>query len=297
MDTGVRRWYRRLLPGLVAAWLALAGAGCAAVVAGEVVRGVVAGDTRAHLLTSYPVQVDGALGPPEPREHVDSDLLRLRDDRDAHEDAWLLWRTVAPEPWASTIRELRIVTDGTDGDLAAVVPEGEAGWVLELDPADMADRDELEHTLVHELGHVISLAPDQFVEDPGSSAGLVEAAGRCAPSPGLEEGCLAVSAYLAAFITQFWSLDDLRTADGIAASDDPETRAMEVFALDPDRFVSEYAATHPVEDFAESWAAYVLYDWEAEDPTLPWVQKAAFFDEYVTLRAARRAIWEALDIG
>lgn len=286
---------RRLLPGAAAPFVAIAAAGCVVVVAAGLVRGL-AGDPDPVVLATYPVLVDGELGPAGPRAVDDAELLRLRDDRGAHRDAWELWRAVAPQPWETSVWELHVTTDGPDGALAAVVPEGDGGWILELDPADLAEREELEHTLVHELAHLISLASDQFAPDPRPAAGLVEAAERCAPTAGVEEGCLLPTAYLTAFVAQFWTTDDLRAADAITASSDPDRRAAEAFAQASDRFFSEYATTHPVEDFAESWATYVLYEWELEDPAAVWVQKAAFFDEYAALREARREIWASLGI-
>lgn len=136
------------------------------------------------------------------------------------------------------------------------------GWALQSDDgqsftlglnlanakAAFVDRDTevratFEQTIVHEFGHVLSFRASQMDEN---AAGTLQ----------LDEGTLKPDAYLNVFYDKFWkkaypghSVD--------ATSDDEGTR---LYLKAPDAFVSEYAATGPLEDFAESFAWFVSHD-------------------------------------
>jgi hypothetical protein len=68
-----------------------------------------------------------------------------------------------------------------------------------------------------------------------------------------DEGAFAESSYLNRFYQRFWKGHD---ADWSA--DSARDQSSEVYDRHPDSFVTEYAATDPSEDFAESFAWFVL---------------------------------------
>lgn len=250
-------------------------------------------------LARYDVR-DGELTDRRVSVAVPDELVELRDDRARHREAWSLWWGMAPQPWRDDITQLLIATDGVDGIMASVGPvDAELRtWVLHVDPAELDDQEELEETLVHELAHVLSLRRGQVLTTPSAAWGygsLAEAEEACAPRVGIEDGCLDADAYLSRFIARFWDDELLARADAIARSDRPEDEALALFDEDPLRFATDYAASHPAEDFAESWVTFVLYEYEGVDET--WARKAAFFEEFPELVEARAHIWELLDLG
>ena len=71
-----------------------------------------------------------------------------------------------------------------------------------------------------------------------------------------------------------------------------KTEVHEFYAKYPDQFVSEYAATNPVEDIAESWTEFVM----RPKPTGTSIadQKVQFFYEYPELVETRRQILQGV---
>ncbi len=143
--------------------------------------------------------------------------------------------------------------------------------------AAIADPDELRLTMAHELAHVFSQTPGQidvavFVDECDTFYNGF--------------GCFTDDAYVTAWVDQFWpqatmvSLPDDYSVD----IDGGEERC----AVDA-TFPGSYAASHPEEDFAESFSAYVF------DVELPVAldERLRFFDEYpefVAMRDAARTV-------
>jgi hypothetical protein len=121
---------------------------------------------------------------------------------------------------------------------------------LNLDSAKTAfvDRDpdalrDFEPTVVHELGHMLSFQQSQLDPSGNVQGTLV-----------IDEGTLKPDSYLNLFYQKFW-----KTAypnHGPATTGDAEGTAL--YNTAPDSFVTEYAATGPLEDFAESFARFVV---------------------------------------
>jgi hypothetical protein len=224
--------------------------------------------------------VDGELGEAESFP-VSDGYLDARDDTERHRRIWETWRLVAVDPWADLVVAFDLSSDGRDYDLGAVyqLDETRTSWALEVDPADAGDRDLLLDTLVHELGHLISLGPDQ-VEPGFGFATIADARAECR-GPAVEDGCLTDDAHLAAFLDEFWTAAEVEDRDAAAS---------ERFAADPDRWVSEYAATHPVEDFAESWLTFVRLGDDLDEHDTVWAAKARWFHTRPQLRDAAEEI-------
>lgn len=133
------------------------------------------------------------------------------------------------------------------------------------------DDPELALTLAHEFSHVVTGRRDQLdrLSDPSSCDTYDNG-----------EGCAEPDSYLYAWVDEFWSDDLLAGLD--VTVDDPDAAA-ERCSLDPG-FLGEYAATNPEEDFAESFAAYVL-EVDVTGDTVE--RKMAFFESRPELAAFR----------
>lgn len=131
-------------------------------------------------------------------------------------------------------------------------------YVLELDDAGeqfvMAiNLDEFEAdpasstlTLAHEFAHVLTRVPEEL--DRGKSAEACE-------TFWTGDGCFQPDSLMWRWVQAFWSPEAVATIDPDAEVyvEDGEARC----ALDS-AFFGPYAASHPEEDFAESYSAYVL---------------------------------------
>jgi hypothetical protein len=127
--------------------------------------------------------------------------------------------------------------DGTSWTLSLDYGEGERA-VIDRGPDDFVIFDEV---IVHELGHVLSLNEDQRTDD--------DSLGTYAD----DESPFTETSYLNQFYQEFWNgRYPGWSADG--GSDQADT----LYEQHADDFVTDYAATDPVEDFAESFAYFVL---------------------------------------
>ena len=176
----------------------------------------------------------------DPSVSVAASQKRLYDKVETY-----VWTAIPPDCKALISRLELFVSpsdaeDPTDG--TATPNDDGSRWTLSLDwgeaesavikqnPDDVAVFDEV---IAHELGHVLSLKTDQMTDE--------ETLGTYSDS----DGTFTKAAYLNAFYQKFW-----------------KGRYQEQAAVPYDArgstFVTEYAATDPTEDFAESFAYFVL---------------------------------------
>lgn len=152
---------------------------------------------------------------------------------------------------------------GTEGAVDRIAGSDEEYYVA-LDVTGVEPAAELDSTMLHEFGHLVTLNPDQMPLDTSEAdtCDIFTVDGRCAP-----EG-----SYFRDWVEQFWAGYLHSDADA-----EPDTAADDRFATGD--YVSEYAATNPYEDLAETFDAWVRED---SEPTGDAVidQKLRFFDAY-----------------
>ncbi len=208
-----------------------------------------------------------------------------------HQKVWERVTQLIPLAYRNTIGEFHIFSDGVDNTMAYVSPVEEKSnqdrWILAVDIADAeADPQELDLTIVHEYGHVLTLGSDQVT--PVSAASDQAGQQQCRPQFYTGEGCAKDGSFLDAFFQNFWNgrmIDMLRSG----------TRADEGSGLSgqfPDHFVTEYASTDPIEDIAESFAYYVIHG--AEGGATVKDQKIRFFENFPSLVKLRADMRESL---
>jgi hypothetical protein len=163
-----------------------------------------------------------------------------------------VWKALPPDAKHLVSRlELFVSTDtGDDATDGTATENADGGWTLALDAKEgesalvggkPADRAVFDEVVAHEVGHVISLNESQRAEDPDVT-GYAD-----------EDGAFTMSAYLSRFYARFWKD---RYPHGSSRDDTDQASAR--YDEDPDAFVTDYAATDPSEDFAESFAYFVL---------------------------------------
>ncbi|GEK32823.1 hypothetical protein [Kurthia sibirica] len=170
-------------------------------------------------------------------------------DTALQQQLWQNFTAIIPAENRQMIVQFEIITDGIDGILGYVQQlNNPQQWSLALDYKDAANLNALYATIVHEYGHLFSLNSYEFssLQQTGCK--------NYAP----DEGCLKKSSYLNMYYDDFWkgtTISEWREDSTIADDSDIQSA---FFATHPGEFVTEYATSHPVEDFAESWMYFVL---------------------------------------
>lgn len=189
------------------------------------------------------------------------------------ESVWDMFvRIVTPEVAGSVIRDFRVGDSESSDTLAYVLQTDDPQqWTLVVNLAYASDEDLLLSTLIHEYAHILSLSPGQTDPEAWSCDTLQ-----------LDEGCAEPDSALWAFDQEFWAQYGTDAPDPANADAD---LAYEFYLDHEDDFVSDYAATNVVEDFAESFMTFVLEPEPDSDTTI--AQKLLFFwdrPEYVEIR-------------
>lgn len=193
-------------------------------------------------------------------------------------DAWSTLAAVTPP------QDLRLLAalatfKSDDDTLAFTVPVDDAytRFVIAFNERTVrAGEQELRLTAVHEYAHVVTLAPDQLdvVSDP-DDCNVYWNGG----------GCFRSGSYIDRWIGQFWTRADLRKQPEDGSTDD--RLAEERCELSP-RFLGQYAASSPEEDFAESFSAFV-FDIDVPDSVQPKIDWFATVPQLAAYRDQRRA--------
>ncbi len=161
------------------------------------------------------------------------------------ESLWLVVSTLVPEKYRNKIISFDVYSRPRSDTIAYVEPTADSlrTWKMRVNTAQVYDSESesisdthgLFSTLVHELAHIITL-DDTQIQSWGDNE-------TCPVSVfELQEGCAKDGSYVQGFVDQFWG--------------DPYGEAQYVEG----DFISEYAATNPGEDIAESFAYFVLRD-------------------------------------
>ncbi len=200
----------------------------------------------------------------------------------------VLLSKLIPEDRLKRIQNIKEFTDGKDGVLAYVDMADRSGerWNLSCDPADVdlsnekGDKRDILRTLIHEYAHIESLNDTQINHGvyKSESGNIV-----------LEEGTAKEKSYINQFAKKFWTKKMMEEVK----NDDDGEKAYNMYLKNPNNFVSDYAASNVVEDFAESFAAFVLRDKVTDDSIAS--RKVKFFYGYPDLVELRNHMRKAIN--
>lgn len=187
---------------------------------------------------------------------------------DRHATMWFDFAWLIPEKARTDINMFEVFrSSDTLAHIYMNNPEEvEARWTLGINETEPYIASEKMVTYVHEFSHVVSLRDDQvdYYASEEQCAGFWS-----------EGVCIRAGAYLDDFYTQFYETDDVLYTE--------------------DSFVSDYAMVNIEEDFAETFAYFVLTTYPQADRIVD--DKIRFFYNYpqfVELRAdilRRAATW------
>jgi hypothetical protein len=185
---------------------------------------------------------------PDPGVSTSAGRRRLYDAVETY-----VWSALPPDARARVSRlELFVTPSGVEDALDGTATESDDGtsWTLSLDYGEgenavidkgKDDSVTFDEVIAHELGHVLSLNQDQRTDDQSLDTYADD------ESPFTEK------AYLNQFYQEFWNGRYPGWSENGGAD-----QASGLFDGHKDDFVTDYAATDPVEDFAESFAYFVL---------------------------------------
>jgi hypothetical protein len=207
-------------------------------------------------------------------------------DKDIHKEIWDRLKLIVPDNYRKMIKSFIIATDGEYGTEAYMEPLNSecSEFAVAIDTADVApgqkiDMDYLTEVLVHEFGHIITLNESQF-EKSGGDGSTYETF----------EGVLKEESYLNKFYQKFWTeiIDDLDDAWDKYDRTGNDRALIKFYENNSEQFVTEYAATNPEEDIAESFAFYILNI--ETDGTSVQNAKVNFFNQFEELRELKNSI-------
>ncbi len=225
------------------------------------------------------------------KEILSSEYLRNPDVGSDHADSVrdrkmyeLVEKIVYPED--RSIIRFSIYTDGksnSTGYTSASEPDDNTFMEYGLDYADAMDEEwnyqdynKMLRTAIHEYGHVLSLNSGQVnisAQDPSM------------PPVFYTEETYKEDAYIPAYYRTFWEGMDVKTG-------------LERYQEQPGDFVSYYAASNLSEDFAESFAQFVLGEMPDEETLEDSIaaQKIWFFYDYEEMTQRRNWIRQSLGL-
>lgn len=221
---------------------------------------------------------------------VDNDILS--SDADQTEKIRQMLRALLPQEYFDKVSNITMESDGEYGLLAYVYPvEGSGGkfWGVGYDAVDaftteskLKNPEELLKTIVHEFAHILSLNDKQVTHRTES-----EAETSCPTNEILiDQGCIKEGAYINEFSTLFWTKELQEEASKASEDGTYDEFSTKLYESAPESFVSEYAATSMVEDFAESFTDFIMKN-ERHDQLIS-DQKVEYFYKFPELLALRK---------
>lgn len=196
----------------------------------------------------------------------------IASDYTSHLLIWDEIRTVIDPTHLAMVTSFEITTDGLDGILASVYLYNirNNDWRISIDIMDHVSNESIRRkyfaeTLVHEYGHLISLNRTQMTGDT-RSINTFET----------DEGITKEDSYMNVYFQRFWK----EIYNQVNDHDFYELRRKE--------FLNNYAATNPVEDFAETFVYFIFSDYPEDETVLS--KKVQFFYEYEEIVEMRKRI-------
>ena len=248
-----------------------------------------------HYLVSYTLKDDRLSQRKE--IYVPKGFKKELDTRAAHEWIWDYFAALIPPEQRSLVTEFSAMSDGRSHILAGVsrTDDDTNDWGLLVDVQDASDHYSLTYTLMHEFGHLLTLKSSQVAADklvifnPEKEEFYERAVAAC-PQYFADDGCSTPNSYINEFFDRYWKgfYPEWQEIDKTKEEDSYYGSLHDFYKIYADQFVTEYAATSPEEDIAESWAFFIL----APKPDTQSIanEKILFFYEYPELVQLRQEI-------
>ena len=213
-------------------------------------------------------------------------LSNLEPTKDtSYREIWSVAKNILPSAFlAKEVVEYHVTTDGADNTLAFVVLNDDEAekWNFAIDPADYSDHKNTDfiHTIIHEFAHIAFLNSSQVDLTEYESC----------ENYWITEGCTYPESYINQFYDEYWA-DIIHDNLSAFADEDAqyENEVYEFYEKYQSHFVSDYAATNPVEDAAEVFVHFVLGSKPSRPKTIS-DKKIAFLHQFPELLKFRNII-------
>lgn len=197
--------------------------------------------------------------------------LQTGQEASEHKEVWSQIKAISPDSLsANYIETFRVFSSPEDDTIAYVEDSDDNGKfviAVNLSAHNESSKQEQILTFVHELAHIVTLNKAQI------------AAGSCEYET--DEGCFGNESLLAGFVEKFWSAEDVEKSKDQA----------DLYSGNESKFVTEYAATNPEEDIAESFAYYTVKSSYVGDGLAS--QKQAYFDSFEEAKNIKKQMRKA----
>lgn len=226
-------------------------------------------------------------------------LKPYQDDTTLHQRIWDYFNTIYPVSSTVHISYMVISINSSPERFSAQVWELEGKWRLNVNIYDLDSSEYVIETLTHEYGHLLTLNDTQVKyihNEYGLDTKLEEFDKMHSACQGLffnGYACGVEKSYLNAFGNQFWQGEIYSQWEKAFLLEDNDHEASEqalqqFYTEHSAQFVTQYAATSPDEDMAESWTQFVM----RPKPTGSSIadQKVLFFYGYPELVQTRDQI-------
>lgn len=183
---------------------------------------------------------------------VSGQALSFQQDTQKHQEVWNLVMKIVPPAYRNKISEFLIYSGKSNGTAGFVEQTSSdlSTWKMGI-AIDFAYEggfntgNELSYTIIHEFAHILTLdntQVDAYVSENDCSNYF----------PG--EGCARTNSFINKHVSSFWS-DIL--VEHTRAENKGDRALQKFYQKYQDRFVTDYAATNPGEDIAETFAVFV----------------------------------------
>jgi len=212
-----------------------------------------------------------------------SDVLEITNRN--HRQYFLRVLDVIPVEYEAAIAEF-VVFDGDDvmydAYVETIAPLHET-WQYAIHADMLARPNSAANTelIIHELAHIISYEEIIGVPKPATQ--------NCAEYFSTF-GCPAENSFLNQFVRSFWSTTDLERAQRFARNESLD-KVSRYYELNQTQYVTDYAASSPEEDFAESFVYFILGIPVRGDGAQ---EKVAFFAQYPGLLDSKADILQSI---
>jgi hypothetical protein len=226
-------------------------------------------------------------------------LRPYQADTELHQRIWQYFSGIFPNDADLHVSYMAVYMDSSQDRYQASIWNLDGKWRLYINLVEFNDPAAVVATLAHEYGHLLTLNSKQVIAVPDEYGLEMEQTdfdkmrARCNGQFFSGYECAIEKSYLNAFGNRFWvgELYDAWVQAFLLSDKDPEAYQSAIdnlYSKYSDQFVTDYAATDPEEDIAESWMEFVL----GQRPTGTSIadQKVQFFYEFPELVQLRTEI-------
>jgi len=183
---------------------------------------------------------------------VTGEDLKIQKAITKHQKLWNLTKRIIPQDYRKYVGEFMILNSeeiaGYVSEIKQDLSQWQFGLALNLaySNGEPDNNNEFLYTIIHEFGHILSLNISQVdaTIDENSCSHYFTG-----------EGCARANSYFYKFYNKFW---EPIWHEFIKLESEEEIYAF--YEKHSTQFVTDYAATNPGEDFAETFATFVMSD-------------------------------------